>query len=160
MDMYGVETYHILGTEITKYTVIYGVYVRFWPTLHVLYVTCTHLPTGGSEVKHVLALRNKDTQQMTRTVCDICDMHSPSYRLQRSQTRVGTQKKSAARAAASISTALCAMRPPAHRRWKKESWWSSSVCSSGGTGFESAVWQSRVANNTLCVVGFFLYGCT
>jgi len=27
-------TYGIFGREITKYTVIYGVYIRFWPTLH------------------------------------------------------------------------------------------------------------------------------
>jgi len=25
--------YGIFGREITKYTVIYGVYIRFWPTL-------------------------------------------------------------------------------------------------------------------------------
>jgi hypothetical protein len=28
-------TYGILGREITKYTVIYGVYIRFWPTQHI-----------------------------------------------------------------------------------------------------------------------------
>jgi hypothetical protein len=28
--------YGIFGCEITKYTVIYGVYIRFWPTLHIL----------------------------------------------------------------------------------------------------------------------------
>ena len=27
--------YSIYGREITKYTVIYGVYARFWPTLHI-----------------------------------------------------------------------------------------------------------------------------
>jgi len=26
-------TYGILGREITKYTVTYGVYIRFWPAL-------------------------------------------------------------------------------------------------------------------------------
>jgi len=26
--------YGIFGRESTKYTVIYGVYIRFWPTLH------------------------------------------------------------------------------------------------------------------------------
>ena len=31
--MYGVGIYDIFGREITKYTVIYGVYIRFWPTL-------------------------------------------------------------------------------------------------------------------------------
>jgi hypothetical protein len=28
--------YGVFGREITKYTVIYGVYIRFWPTLHIL----------------------------------------------------------------------------------------------------------------------------
>ena len=27
--------YGIIGREITKYTVIYGVYIRFWPTLYI-----------------------------------------------------------------------------------------------------------------------------
>ena len=27
--------YGIFGREITIYTVIYGVYIRFWPTLHI-----------------------------------------------------------------------------------------------------------------------------
>ena len=31
---YGVYIYGIFGRKITKYTVIYGVYTRFWPTLH------------------------------------------------------------------------------------------------------------------------------
>jgi hypothetical protein len=26
------------GREISNYTVIYGVYIRFWPTLHIIYV--------------------------------------------------------------------------------------------------------------------------
>jgi hypothetical protein len=29
--------YGIFGREITKYTVIYGVYIRFWPTLNTWY---------------------------------------------------------------------------------------------------------------------------
>jgi hypothetical protein len=28
-------TYGTFGREITKCTVIYGVYIRFWPTLHI-----------------------------------------------------------------------------------------------------------------------------
>ena len=32
--------YNNLGREITKYTVIYGVYIRFWPTLHICQI-CT-----------------------------------------------------------------------------------------------------------------------
>jgi hypothetical protein len=31
--IYTVYIYGIFGREITKYTVIYGVYMRFWPTL-------------------------------------------------------------------------------------------------------------------------------
>jgi hypothetical protein len=30
--------YGIFGREITKYTVMYGVYIRFWPTLHIHYL--------------------------------------------------------------------------------------------------------------------------
>ena len=29
--------YGIFGREITEYTVIYGVYIRFWPTLYIRY---------------------------------------------------------------------------------------------------------------------------
>jgi hypothetical protein len=28
--------YGVFGREITKYTVVYGVYIRFWPTLYIL----------------------------------------------------------------------------------------------------------------------------
>jgi len=39
--------YGILGRETTKYTVIYGVYIRFWPTqlvhLSTFVYTCVHL---------------------------------------------------------------------------------------------------------------------
>jgi len=31
-------TYGIFGREITKYTVIYGVYIQFWPTLQLCHV--------------------------------------------------------------------------------------------------------------------------
>jgi len=31
--IYTVYIYGIFGREITKYTVIYGVHIRFWPTL-------------------------------------------------------------------------------------------------------------------------------
>jgi len=36
--------YGIYGWEITKYTVIYGVYIQFWPTLHMQdgCVCCEH----------------------------------------------------------------------------------------------------------------------
>jgi len=34
-------TYGNFGREITKYTVIYGVYIRFWPTLCICMVLAT-----------------------------------------------------------------------------------------------------------------------
>jgi hypothetical protein len=37
--------YGILGREITKYTVIYGVCIRFWPTLLILYRLFGHFLT-------------------------------------------------------------------------------------------------------------------
>ena len=30
--------YGIFGREVTKYTVTYGVYIRFWPTLRIMHV--------------------------------------------------------------------------------------------------------------------------
>jgi hypothetical protein len=46
--------YDFFGREITRYTVIYGVYIRFWPTLHMclLYVWCAH-DTRVSVFMHV-----------------------------------------------------------------------------------------------------------
>ena len=32
--------YGIFGREITKYTVIYGVHIRFWPTPPISHGTC------------------------------------------------------------------------------------------------------------------------
>jgi len=44
--IYGVYTYGIFGREIAKYIVIYGVYIRFWPTPTILpytiYMVYTH----------------------------------------------------------------------------------------------------------------------
>ena len=37
--------YGIFGREITKYTIIYGAYIQFWPTLHV----CSQCPPGFAE---------------------------------------------------------------------------------------------------------------
>jgi len=37
--------YGTFGREITKYTVIYGVYIRFWPTLPIPSVTYVHTHT-------------------------------------------------------------------------------------------------------------------
>ena len=42
--------YRIFGREITKYTVIYGVYVRFWPTLHM----CTWMHTYNKQRGYVM----------------------------------------------------------------------------------------------------------
>ena len=35
--------YGIFGKEITKYTVIYNVHIRFWPTLHNIYTVIVHI---------------------------------------------------------------------------------------------------------------------
>jgi hypothetical protein len=42
--MYGVYTYGIFGSESTKYTVVYGVYIRFWPTLLLCQGLCSFKP--------------------------------------------------------------------------------------------------------------------
>jgi len=38
--------YGIFGREITKYMVIYGVYIRFWPTL----LICSHTNAGKAKL--------------------------------------------------------------------------------------------------------------
>jgi len=65
--------YGIFGSEITKNTVIYGVYIRFWPTLLICFlaggwphmsVTIVVDSAVWSNMKH---LRSKHTQTHTRT---------------------------------------------------------------------------------------------
>ena len=52
-------TYGIFGREITKYTGIYGVYIRFWPTLELwnyksmAFLTRTGLNVGMEAVEHI-----------------------------------------------------------------------------------------------------------
>jgi hypothetical protein len=61
-------TYGIFGREVTKYTVIYGVYIRFWPALrmsvhpgypletpHTVYTR--FLPNSSINVRRVLTTR-------------------------------------------------------------------------------------------------------
>ena len=43
INIYIQFTYGIFGRDITIYAVIYGVYIRFWPTLLVIYVRSTTL---------------------------------------------------------------------------------------------------------------------
>jgi len=47
-NMYIRCIYGILGREITNYTVIYGVYIRFWPTLSKCVLCLPVLATRGS----------------------------------------------------------------------------------------------------------------
>jgi hypothetical protein len=35
--------YGIIGREITKYTVVYGVNLQFWPTLHIVRYVARHM---------------------------------------------------------------------------------------------------------------------
>jgi len=51
---YTVYIYSIFGREIIKYTVIYGVYIRFWPTL-----ACIHSNTHTHA--HMRAHTHTDT---------------------------------------------------------------------------------------------------
>ena len=39
--------YSIFGRKITKYTVKHGVYIRFWPTLHIPFLACQALAFCG-----------------------------------------------------------------------------------------------------------------
>ena len=74
--------YGIFCRNVTKYTVIYGVYIRFWPTLQICYtlladasdygtrtsehepLTCTHTCT---HIHTHLMHTHKDTHMLTPT---------------------------------------------------------------------------------------------
>jgi len=49
--IYGVYTV-FFGGEITKYTVIYGAYIRFWPTLSIYMSMCVSIPTDRRYGQH------------------------------------------------------------------------------------------------------------
>jgi hypothetical protein len=44
--------YGDIGREITKYTVIYGVYIRFWPTLRMCF-SCVHNSPGQRAMRQL-----------------------------------------------------------------------------------------------------------
>ena len=69
--------YGILGREITKFMVIYGVYIRFWPTLNTLYAD-----VQGNTRIHVL-----ENIQRPRSVCT-CTHYSHTHRV--GQNRIYT----------------------------------------------------------------------
>jgi len=48
--------YGIFGREITEYTVLYGVYIRFWPTL-ISVSMCMRVTTSGTPASPACALR-------------------------------------------------------------------------------------------------------
>jgi len=49
----------IFGREITTYTVIYGVYIRFWPTLYVHHIIKPYI------IRNFLAGKSPNTQSYT-----------------------------------------------------------------------------------------------
>jgi hypothetical protein len=53
--------YGNLGRKITKYTVVYGVFIRFWPTLLMQHSSITHLRTRPFSLQACLA----DSQHTT-----------------------------------------------------------------------------------------------
>jgi hypothetical protein len=46
-------TYGLLGREVIKYTFIYGICIRLWPTYALF---CLQLLLGGSDLEHVVDL--------------------------------------------------------------------------------------------------------
>ena len=65
--------YSNLGREITKYTVIYGVYIRFWPTLD---TTC--LPKENQRRFQFVAARpasGRDCVRMCRSGTEVSFVH-------------------------------------------------------------------------------------
>ena len=74
--IYGVYTV-FFGREITKYTVIYGVYIQFWPTLHIYTHTQVHARTitHTKTRTHTYSMhRHKHTYTSTRMhlLCCLC----------------------------------------------------------------------------------------
>jgi hypothetical protein len=98
IGIYGV-LYGISGREITIHTVIYGVYIRFWPTLPIPYtvyipffwqgnhhtyghIRCvytvlanpTHTLTGGPANPHPQAMKPRDIQPNKRNIPKSADI--------------------------------------------------------------------------------------
>ena len=71
--------YVVLAREITKYTVIYGVYIRFWPTLRMHNMCCLGTCHGflfmyGDCVWHTSFYVYRT---ITRTHCTVYTYHYP-----------------------------------------------------------------------------------
>jgi len=58
--------YGIFGREITKYTVIYGVYIQFWPTLHINALSLV------APYPRNLACRQKRHKEHRNPPCSFC----------------------------------------------------------------------------------------
>ena len=81
--------YGIFGRELTKYTVIYGVYIRFWPTLLI------HPPSSFAFAGRLARQRRKGTYTHT---CAHTHIHSRLTRQRRKDAHTHTHTHSRARA--------------------------------------------------------------
>jgi hypothetical protein len=71
--------YGILGREITKYTVIYGVHVRFWPTLN----KCAHTYSHMHMFKQYMQTHTPDTYAR---ICRSTHAHTHTHAHKRTHT--------------------------------------------------------------------------
>ena len=65
--------YCIFGREITKYTVIYGAYIRFWPTLYIQYFWQRTRKMQG-HIRCIYTVLANPTYQGVR----LCPIHAPA----------------------------------------------------------------------------------
>jgi hypothetical protein len=85
--IYGVYTVYF-GRDITEYTVIYGVYIRFWPTLHTFYVhifsmTACSVEFGGKAHSGTIQIMTRVGQNRIytpyMTVCMVISLPKTPY---------------------------------------------------------------------------------
>ena len=60
--------YGVFGREITKYTVIYGAYIRFWPTLRIAHVLVATLCAHFAHTTFI----THSTRAGGNSVCPLC----------------------------------------------------------------------------------------
>jgi hypothetical protein len=84
----------ILGREITMYTVMYGVYIRFWPTLKIRLALTVHCTARHIELcwtmsariyqQHTLCTNNTPCVQLTHPMCKQhtrCAINTPNVQI-------------------------------------------------------------------------------
>ena len=71
-DIYTVYIHGVFGREITKYTLMYGVYIRFWPTLFNLRCTRPFLWCTDTHARDQLQIKTNDDNRSPLPFCPRC----------------------------------------------------------------------------------------